>query len=156
MAYENTDFIWTPDESTPYDYTANLANMASSIEEVVGRHVYEASGTATPTNTSNFGPYTPGNVIRAVRNGAYVTVAGIWACNTANYLRTTTDRPFATLPAGFRPKYYEYQLRQGSGYTNWLFKITPGGELSASRQSADSAPSSGYWMPISVTYLAED
>jgi hypothetical protein len=156
MAYSNNDFIWTPDESTPYDYTANLANMGSSIENVVGPYVYSATGIATPKNTTNFGPYTAGNVIRAVRNGKYVTLAGTWACKTANYLRTGTDRPFAGLPVGFRPKYHFYQIMQGSGYTSWLFSITPGGELRASRQSADSAPSAGYWMPFNITYLAED
>lgn len=156
MAYTNGDFVWSPDESTPYDYTANLAALASSIESVVGPFVYQATGTATPKNTSNFGPYTAGNVIRAVRNGKYVTLAGTWACTTANYLRTTTDRPFADLPAGFRPKYHFYQIMQGSGYTSWLLSISTSGEMRASRQSADSAPSGGYWMPFNITYLAED
>src|SRR5690606_4185256 len=140
MAFSNNDFVWTPEESTPYDYTANLANMGSSIENVVGRYVYSATGIATPKNTSNLGPYTPGNVIRATRNGKYVTVNATWACTTANYLRTLTDRPFADLPVGFRPKYHFYQNQQGSGYTNWLLNISTSGEMRASRQSEDSSP----------------
>lgn len=76
MAYTNNDFIWTPDESTPYDYIANLANTASSIEEVVGPHVYEAQGSATITDSTNFQPYTAGNILRVTRNGKYVTCGG--------------------------------------------------------------------------------
>ena len=154
MAFAATDFVWHPDESTSFVYTSNLATMASSIENRVGAYVYNATGTATATNTSNFGPYTSGNVIRAERNGKYVSITGTWACTTAGYLQTTTDRLFGNLPAGFRPKSQFTQLMQGSGYTSWLLTVTSSGELRAARASGTQG--ANYWMPISITYLAED
>lgn len=41
MAIENSDWIWTPDESTKFDYTANLATMKSSIENRVTPYIYD-------------------------------------------------------------------------------------------------------------------
>lgn len=154
MAYENNDFIWTPDESTPYDYTGNLANMASSIEQIVGRFVYEAEGTASMTDTTNFGPYSPGNVMRVTRSGRYVTLNGTWACKTAGYMNTLSNRQFGQLPVGFRPKYHFYGVNQGSGTATYMLNIGTDGKMSVAR--ASETQGTNFWMPINVTFLAED
>jgi len=153
MAYEKKDFIWTPTEATGYNFTSILATMASSIETATGKYVYFAEGTATPQDTANFGPYTSGNVIRAVRNGKYVSVFGLWACKTSGYIASQTIRTFAKLPTGFRPKYNYHDVKQGSGSTTWLLYIMPNGDMTASRSTGTNA---NYWMPFNVTYLAED
>lgn len=153
MAYEALDWVWSPDETTGYDYTANLATMASSIENKVGAYVYSAEGTASTVDSTNFGPYTAGNVIRAVREGKMVFVDTTWKCSTANYLQGTTDRVFARLPAGFRPKNYLRVVMQGSGTTKYYLQVSPNGDISASR--ADTSHSNNFWMPISICFLAE-
>lgn len=156
MAYEATNWVWTPDETTNFNYTSNLATMGSSIETTVGKYVYNAEGTATPTDTTNFAPYTTGNVIRLIRNGRFVTLIFTWGVTTPNYIRGLDYKVFASIPPGFRPKETFYQIMQGSSYTSWLLSISTSGDIRASRQSADSAPSSSYWMPCNVSYLAED
>lgn len=153
MAYEALDWVWVPDENTPYNYTSNLATMASSIENKVGKYVYYAEGTATPQDTANFEPYSPGNVISVTRSGRFVSVVGLWACKTSGYIATNTLRTFAKLPVGFRPKYGFHDVKQGSGTTSWLLYIKPDGDMTASRSSGSNA---NYWMPFNITYLAED
>lgn len=156
MAYEATDWVWSPDETTNHNYVSNLATIASSIENKVGRYVYSAEAIATITDTTNFGPHTPGNVITAVREGKYVTVAGTWAVKTANYIQGNAGRKFARVPVGMRPKKQFLQLMQGSGNVHWLLTIQTNGDMEASRQTEASAPAAGFWMPMNVTYLAED
>lgn len=154
MAYTNGDFVWTPDESTPYDYTANLATLASSIESVVGPFVYSAEGTATILDSTNFGPYTAGNVLRVRREGKVVSLTGTWAVKTAGYIEPSNSRIFAQVPAGFRPKDRVVSLMQGSGSTNYAMIVGTDGKISASRCSGNQG--TNYWMPISLTWIAED
>lgn len=155
MAYEALDWVWTPDESTPYNYTSNLATMASSIENRVGRYVYYAEGTATPTQTSNFAPWLPGNVISCTRIGRLVTVQGQWKCTTTSYLNTNSeDRIFGRLPVGFRPKVSTYQAAVGSGSNIWIAGAKPNGDLIGMRSL--QAHNNNFLMNFTLTYLAED
>ena len=155
MAYEKKDFIWTPTEADGFNYTSNLATMASSIETAVGKYVYYAEGTATPQDTANFAPYSSGNVLKVTRNGKFVSIQGIWKCTRAGYINTYTERTFARIPVGFRPKDDTYVVSQGSGTTTWLLRIKPNGDVVASRSNVDSN-NNNYWMPLNYTYLAED
>lgn len=154
MAYSNNDFIWTPDESTPYDYTSNLANMGSSIENVVGPYVYSATGTASILDSTNFGPYTAGNVLRVRREGKMVSLSGTWAVKTAGYIEPSNSRIFAQVPAGFRPKDRVIVPMVGSGTTTYAMTIGTDGKISASRCTGTQI--ANYWMPISLTWFAED
>lgn len=154
MAYESLDWVETPSETTPYDYTANLAVMGSSIENKVGRFVYSAEGTATLLDTANFEPYTPGNVIKCIREGKMVSVSTTWAVKTPGYIEPQDSRIFAQLPAGFRPKERVARLMQGSGTSQWLMIIGTDGKMSASRCSANQI--AHYWMPINEVFIGED
>ena len=155
MAYEALDWVWTPDETTNFNYTGNLATMASSIEHKVGRFVYEAEGVAEITDSTNFGPYTPGNVLRVVRQGKFVSLIGTWACNTPNYLQTLSNRSFARLPVGFRPSTGQVlHIMQGSSTTHYQLVIGTDGIVSAARASASHG--TNFWMPINIVFLAED
>lgn len=154
MAFTNADFVWTPDESTPYDYTGNLAAMGSSIENVAGPFVYNAEGTATILDSTNFGPYSPGNVLRVRREGKVVSLTGTWAVKTAGYIEPGNSRVFAEVPVGYRPKDRVITVMQGSGTTHYTMIIGTDGKISASRCSGSQ--NSNYWMPISLTWFGED
>lgn len=154
MAFQAEDWVWSPDESTDFSYTGNLANMASSIERKAGAYVFEATGTATPIDSTNFAPYTPGNVMVCERVGRMVFLDFAWKCTTANYLQGTTDRKFGRIPVGFRPKRHVRVVQQGSGTTKYYLQVSPNGEISASR--ADTSHSNNFWMPVSISYLGED
>lgn len=154
MAYTNPDFVWTPDESTVYDYTGNLANMGSSIENVVGPFVYSAESTAAILDSTNFGPYAPGNVLRLRREGKMVSLTATWAVKTAGYIEPANSRIFAQIPAGFRPKDRVVVSMVGSGTTTYAMVIGTDGKISASRCSGNQQ--ANYWMPISLMWFAED
>ena len=154
MAYESKGWVWSPTEATNHNYVSNLATMASSIENKVGRYVYSAEGVATITDSTNFGPYSPGNVLKVVREGKMVSLSGTWAVKTAGYIQGLNSRIFAQLPAGFRPAAHFYQIMQGSGTTSYLLNIGRDGKISVSRCSGTQI--SNYWMPINVSWIAED
>lgn len=154
MAYTNGDFVWSPDESTHYDFTAILATLASSIENVVGPFVYSAEGTATILDSTNFGPYAAGNVLRLRREGKVVSLTATWAVKTAGYIEPSNSRIFAQIPAGFRPKDRVVASMVGSGTTTYVMMIGTDGKISASRCSGTQI--ANYWMPISLTWIAED
>lgn len=154
MAFTNADFVWTPDESTPYDYTGNLATMGSSIENVAGPYVYSAEGTASILDSTNFGPYTAGNVLRVRREGKMVSLTGTWGVKTAGYIESGANRVFAQLPNGFRPKERVIVVMQGSSTTHYTMTIDTDGKVSASRCSGNQI--ANYWMPISLTWFGED
>ena len=153
MAYEKKDWVVTPDESTPFNYTANLATMASSIENVAGAYVYHAEGVATILDSTNFQPYSAGNTIRCTREGKYVTVTCIWGIKTAGFIEGSSNKIFAQLPVGFRPKFPFYSLQQGSTTSHYLLTIGTDGKMSAAR--ATGTQIANYWMPIHLTFLAE-
>lgn len=154
MAYEKKDFIWTPTEADGFNYTSNLATMASSIETAVGKYVYYAEGTATPQDTSNFRPWTPGNVIMAIRIGRIVYLTGRWGANNASYISSYHQRVFAKLPAGFRPKDSPNFVCVGSGTSKWHLNVDNNGDLKA--YGASESRTGAYVMTFNVTYLAED
>lgn len=154
MAYTNGDFVWSPDESTPYDYTANLATLASSIENVAGPYVYNAEGTATILDSTNFQPYSPGNVLRVRREGKMVSLTATWGIKTAGYIEGASSRIFAQVPNGFRPKDRVIVPMVGSGSTTYTMIIGTDGKISASRCSGNQI--ANYWMPINLTWFAED
>lgn len=154
MAYTNGDFVWTPDESTPYDYTANLATMGSSIENVAGPYVYSAEGTATILDSTNFQPYTSGNVLRVRREGKVVSLTGTWGVKTAGYIESASNRIFAQVPNGFRPKDRVITVMQGSGTTHYTMTVGTDGKISAARCSGSQQ--ANYWMPISLMWIGED
>lgn len=153
MAYESKDWVWSPTEATNHNYVSNLATMASSIENKVGRYVYSAEGVATILDSTNFGPYSPGNVLKVVREGKMVSLSGTWAVKTAGYIQGNSSRIFAQLPAGFRPRAHFYQIMQGSGQTSYLLSIGTDGKISASRSTGANVP---YWMPLNCVWVGED
>lgn len=155
MAYEKKDFIWTPTEADGFNYTSNLATMASSIETAIGKYIYFSEGTATPQNTSNFGPQTPGNVIKVTRFGRMVSLQGRWRCNTADYITGNTGQLFAKIPAGYRPKNADnFFICVGSGKSRWVLGVKTNGDLTAER--ADTPQNNSYALIFNVIYLAED
>ena len=156
MAYESLDWVWSPDETTPFSYTGNLATMASSIENKVGRFVYSAEGIATPTDTANFAPFVAGREIELVREGKFVSIYASWSLTNDDLgMSASTFVPFATIPPGFRPKHTEWHLMNGTGRSTWMLRITSSGVMSmVSREDVGSF--TRYWMPISLTYLAQD
>lgn len=154
MAFEKLDWVETPDEATPFDFTSILAVLGSSIENNVGSAIYHAEGTVAITDSVNFQPYTQGNVLRVTRDGKYVTLSGTWGVKTAGYIEGLNSRIFGQIPVGFRPKYHFYQIMQGSGTTSFLLNIGADGKVSVSRASGTQI--ANYWMPINVNFLAED
>lgn len=154
MAYESKDWVWSPTEATNHNYVSNLATMASSIENKVGRYVYSAEGVATILDSTNFEPYSPGNVLKVVREGKMVSLSGTWAVKTAGYIEGLGNRTFAQLPAGFRPAAHFYQIMQGSNTTSFLLNIGRDGKISVARCSGNQI--TPYWMPINVSWIAED
>lgn len=153
MAYESKGWVWSPTEATNHNYVSNLATMASSIENKVGRYVYSAEGVATILDSTNFGPYSPGNVLKVVREGNMVSLSGTWSVKTAGYIQGDNSRIFAQLPAGFRPRAHFYQLMPGSGLTYYLLNIGTDGKISASRSTGANAR---YWMPLNCVWVGED
>lgn len=154
MAYESKGWAWSPTEATNHNYVSNLATMASSIENKVGRYVYSAEGVATILDSTNFAPYSPGNVLKVIREGKFATLVGTWSVKTAGYIEPVNSRIFAQLPAGFRPKERVVSMMQGSSSTYYTMIIGTDGKISASRCSGNQ--SAGYWMPIQLVWLAED
>ena len=155
MAYEKKDFIWTPTEADGFNYTSNLATMASSIETAVGKTIYFAEGTASPQDSSNFAPHTPGNVIKVTRVGKIVHVRGRWKCTTTDYITGGIGRTFAKLPVGFRPKDGDlFFVCTGSGSSRWVLGVKSNGNLDAER--ADKPQNNNYIMVFNISYIAED
>lgn len=103
MAVENVDWIWTPDETTGYDYTANLATMASSIENRVGPYVYD-TGWVDCTLLS--GVSQQGNSKPQVRRlGKQVLMR--WGISGSGITANASKDVF-TIPQGFRPVEWKY------------------------------------------------
>lgn len=155
MANTAEDWVYVPDESTAFNINTILGTMASSIEDTAGPHIFEAEATATPTDTVNFSPYSAGEVIRLNRVGKVVHFRGRWKCNTAGYISSGTGRAFATLPAGFRPKYGDvFFVSVGAGQSTWVLAVRSNGQLSAER--AQGVQGAGYLMVFNGSYIAED
>lgn len=154
MAYESKDWVWSPTEATNHNYVSNLATMASSIENKVGRFVYSAEGVATITDSTNFAPFAAGNVIKVERFGKMVQISAIWNCKTSGYLNSASPRPFARIPVGFRPKQKFWAIYPISGINFALLEVNTDGVVNTSK--AINPHGANTAMYISATYLAED
>lgn len=104
----------------------------------------------TLLDTSKIDVYTAGNKIQVRRIGKQVYLDGVGKAVTAGILATLTDLPFATVPAGFRPRGNIYCICQGSSYERWLLSITPAGNLQASRYSGTQGANA--WLPMQTSW----
>lgn len=103
MAIENSDWIWTPDESTKFDYTANLATMKSSIENRVTPYIYDTGWVdcALISGTSQQGQSLP----QVRRIGPQILMR--WGVSgSGKAVNSTTD--VFRIPIGFRPVDWKY------------------------------------------------
>lgn len=103
MAIENSDWIWTPDESTSFDYTANLATMKSSIENRVTPYIYDTGWVdcALLSGTTQQGQSLP----QVRRIGPQILMR--WGIS-GNNVPANAGKDVFRIPIGFRPTEWKY------------------------------------------------
>lgn len=103
MAIENSDWIWTPDESTAFDYTANLATMKSSIENRVTPYIYDTGWVdcALLSGVTQQGQSLP----QVRRIGPQILMR--WGISGTGITANTLKDVFR-IPIGFRPVEWKY------------------------------------------------
>lgn len=135
MAIENSDWIWTPDESTPFDYTANLATMKSSIENRVTPYIYDTGWVdcALLSGVTQQGQSLP----QVRRIGPQVLMR--WGINGAGIAANTTKDVFR-IPIGFRPDAWKYfTITSASANTSAVTNIGPDGTVRIKTPSSTSS-----------------
>lgn len=103
------------------------------------------------SDTSNFELYSGASRLQVRRYGRVVELWGTVACTTAGYVGSNTERVFATIPDGFRPRGLQRVIMPGANSANWLLKVSANGNLVASNHTGTQP--AGAWMPINLTYL---
>lgn len=103
MAVENSDWIWTPDESTSFDYTANLATMKSSIENRVTPYIYDTGWVDCALLS---GVQQQGSSLPQVRRiGKQIVMR--WGIS-GNGIAASSAKDVFRIPIGFRPVEWKY------------------------------------------------
>lgn len=98
---------------------------------------------------------------RAVRVGNVVFVDSCVSPPADNNLNTTSElaaNVIATLPVGFRPKYRQDYVFQGSGTNIWLCIVFPDGRIMGARYRSGetySKPPATAWMPFNFSFNVE-